>query len=319
MEGWIKLHRKIVDNPYYFSEAFTRSQAWIDLLILANHKDNFYYIRGVKVEVKRGQIGHSLENLAKRFRWSRGKAERFINELETSKQIVRQKNNVTTLFSIVNYNEYQQDSKADSNPNSKADGNQTVTQTVKQTDINKNVNNVKNEKNINKLPETSSGEVENNLFPTEKKTASTESINAKPKKEKKVVDQELKSDLRDIFNEHYIEKFKTKYSWAAVDHISIAKLIGNIRFKISEVMPGLEGEDLTQQIILSFTHLIKEIKDPWLLNNYTLPIINQKFNIIYQQIKNPNQHATAKQRNQQGASEAAEFIKQFEQSTGIKI
>ena len=151
MEGWIKLHRKIVDNPYYFSEPFTRSQAWVDLIILANHKDNFFYMRGVKVDVKRGQIGMSLENIAKRFRWSRGKAERFISELEKSNQIVRQKTNITTLFSIVNYNEYQSDSKADSNTNSKSNRKADGHQTVKQTDTNKNEKNDNNEKNEDKI------------------------------------------------------------------------------------------------------------------------------------------------------------------------
>lgn len=145
-EGWIKLHRKIMDNPYYFSEAFTRSQAWIDLLIIANHKDNFFYKRGIKVEVKRGQIGWDLENLAKRWRWSRGKAERFINELEKSLQIVRQKTNVSTLLSIVNYEQYQQDdkskSKANNKPEYKADGQQIANQ----TDTNKNEKNDNNEK-----------------------------------------------------------------------------------------------------------------------------------------------------------------------------
>lgn len=189
MEGWIKLHRKIVDNPYYFSESFTRSQAWVDLLILANHKDNFYFLRGVKVDVKRGQIGMALENLAKRWKWSRGKAERFISELETATQIVRQKGNVTTLLTVVNYSIYQEeknvnskaDSKADSKTDSKADGQQTV----KQTDINKNVNNDKNEKNDKNLKKEYSDSV-NDFLPEEKETAFTEIINANLTTEEKI-------------------------------------------------------------------------------------------------------------------------------------
>ena len=138
MEGWIKLHRKIVENPYYFSEPFTRSQAWIDLIILANHKENFFFKRGIKVIVKVGEVGYDLDTLGKRWKWSRGKVERFVNELENDKQIVRQKTNVTTLISIVNYILYQTDGKAkektNNKPNSKADGHQIV----KQTEANKN-------------------------------------------------------------------------------------------------------------------------------------------------------------------------------------
>jgi hypothetical protein len=142
MEGWIKLHRRIVENPYYFSEPFTRSQAWIDLLIIANHKEGFFFKRGIKVVVKVGEVGYDLDTLSKRWRWSRGKAERFLNELEKDNQIVRQKTNITTILSIVNYSKYQTERKANDKPSSKADGQQTV----KQTDTNKNVKNDNNEK-----------------------------------------------------------------------------------------------------------------------------------------------------------------------------
>lgn len=120
MSGWIKLHRKLTENPLYFSEPFSRSMAWIDMLLIANHSDNYFFKRGIRVDVKVGQIGYDLDSLGKRWKWSRGKVERFILMLENDKQIVRQKTNVTTLISIVNYKEYQTDDKPNSKPNSKA-------------------------------------------------------------------------------------------------------------------------------------------------------------------------------------------------------
>lgn len=141
MGGWVKLHRQIQYNNLYFSEPFNRALAWIDLLLLANHKDAYFFKRGVKVDVKIGQIGYDIESLSKRWKWSRGKVERFLKTLENENQIVRQKNNVTTLISIVNYIEYQVDDKANGKTNSKANGQQTV----KQTDTNKNDNNENNE------------------------------------------------------------------------------------------------------------------------------------------------------------------------------
>lgn len=121
MEGYILLHRKMSENPLYLSEPFNRALAWIDLLLLANYRENYFYVRGVKVKVNRGQLGWGLEKLSTRWKWSRGKVERFLNDLETEKQIVRQKNNVTTLISIVKYEDYQTNSKADSKANDKAD------------------------------------------------------------------------------------------------------------------------------------------------------------------------------------------------------
>lgn len=119
MSGWIKLHRKITDNPLYFSEPFTRSMAWVDMLLIANHTDNFFFKRGIRVDIKTGQIGYDLDTLGKRWKWSRGKVERFLQMLEKDEQIVRQKTNVTTLISIVNYKEYQTDDKANRKANDK--------------------------------------------------------------------------------------------------------------------------------------------------------------------------------------------------------
>ena len=141
--GWIKIHRCMMDNPLYHSEPFNRTHAWIDLLLLANSNDNFFYKRGIRVNIQRGQIGHDADTLAKRWKWSRGKVERYLTMLESDGMIVRQKSNVTTLISICKYDDYQANDKANSKANNKANGHQTV----KQTDTNKNVKNDKNEKN----------------------------------------------------------------------------------------------------------------------------------------------------------------------------
>jgi hypothetical protein len=133
-----------MDNPLYFSEPFSRTQAWIDLLLLANHKENYFFKRGIKVEVSIGQVGYDIESLGKRWQWSRGKVERFILHLEKEGNVVRQKNNVSTLISITKYKEYQADSKPKDNTKGKPNGHQIGTQ----TDTNKNDNNEKNEKEI---------------------------------------------------------------------------------------------------------------------------------------------------------------------------
>ncbi|MCE5329384.1 hypothetical protein LLG07_03495 [bacterium] len=96
--------------------------AWIDLLLLANHEPGFFYKRGIKVELKAGQLGYDTASLAKRWKWSRNKCERWFRELEKDNQIVRQKTNVTTIISIVKYNIYQSKGKANGNPNEKPKG-----------------------------------------------------------------------------------------------------------------------------------------------------------------------------------------------------
>lgn len=138
-EGWIRIWRKLQDDRIWTTEPFTRGQAWVDLILLANHEDGFFRVRGVRVEIKRGQVGWSEVSLSKRWKWSRGKVRRFFFEIEKNDlKIVQQKNNVCTLITIINYDTYQ--------TNGTANGTTDGQQTVQQTDTNKNDKNVKNVK-----------------------------------------------------------------------------------------------------------------------------------------------------------------------------
>lgn len=139
MEGWVKIHRKFMDSAGYFSEPFCRNMAWVDLLLLCNHDDNFFRVRGIKIDVKRGECGHSESTLAERWGWSRGKVRRFIIDLQKEGRIVQQKSSVINLISIIKYNEYQADGTTNRTTKRTTDGQQTV----QQTDTNKNDKNDK--------------------------------------------------------------------------------------------------------------------------------------------------------------------------------
>lgn len=108
MEGWIKLHRQLTENRLWLSEPFTRGQAWVDLLLLSNHEPSFYYKRGNKIDVDRGQIGRSEVELSNRWSWSRTKLRKFLNDLEKEQQIIQHKSTVTLIITIINYEKYQE-------------------------------------------------------------------------------------------------------------------------------------------------------------------------------------------------------------------
>lgn len=130
-EGWISLHRKIQDNPLWLSEPFTRGQAWVDLIILANHRGGYIRKDGYRIDLERGQLGWSTVRLAERWKWSRGKVNRFLKELKTDGQIEQQTDNRTSIITICNYEEYQShdtaSSTADNTADSTADGQLTDT------------------------------------------------------------------------------------------------------------------------------------------------------------------------------------------------
>ena len=65
--GYVKIFRKIADNEMFNSEPFDKYHAWIDLLLLANHKDGFIYRGMKKVAVNRGQHHTSIPKLADRW------------------------------------------------------------------------------------------------------------------------------------------------------------------------------------------------------------------------------------------------------------
>lgn len=142
MEGWIKLHRQILESDLWLDEKFTRGQAWADLLMIACHKESSFRKRGIKVCLTRGQIGKSLDELSKRWKWSIGKVKRFLVELENENQISVNNSNVNQIITILNYNKYQGDDNANGvanrNANSIAndytDGTQTIMQTETQTE-----------------------------------------------------------------------------------------------------------------------------------------------------------------------------------------
>lgn len=114
MDGWIKIHRKITNDPMYFAEPFTRMQAFLDLVLIANFQPTVMYKRGIKINVGRGQTVRSEHELAERWRWSRGKVRRFLSVLETDQKIVQQKSRVCNCISVVNYDKYQLDDTTDS-------------------------------------------------------------------------------------------------------------------------------------------------------------------------------------------------------------
>lgn len=115
--SWIRLHRKLMDDPLYFAEPFTKMQAWIDLLLLANFADRVTFIRGNRVTIKRGQLAYSREWFSGRWRWSRGRVERFLLMLENDRKIVQQKSRLISIVTIVNYDFYQNSEKTERETN----------------------------------------------------------------------------------------------------------------------------------------------------------------------------------------------------------
>ena len=147
MEGWIKLHRQLLEWEWYDEPDTFR--LFLHCLLKANHKDNKY--RGQIV--KAGSFLTSRELLSNETGLSIQKIRTSLERLELTNEITSKKSKKGTVLQIVKYNNYQQDNQQD-NPRNNQRFNQQLTNnqpTVnQQLTTNKNEKNEKNEKNDNK-------------------------------------------------------------------------------------------------------------------------------------------------------------------------
>jgi hypothetical protein len=113
--GYVKLYRQIQENPLWLADRFSRGQAWVDLLLMANYEDS-KVIRGTVIPVLRGQVFTSQIALANRWRWDRKTVHSFLKLLEEDNMLNIQTSKQTdtgyTLLTIKNYELYQSSSQS---------------------------------------------------------------------------------------------------------------------------------------------------------------------------------------------------------------
>ena len=107
-KGWIKLHRRIREHWLYKEKRiFSRFEAWVDLLLEANHSDNRVPLGNEIIECKRGQTITSIRQLCDRWGWSNTKVINFLKLLQDDEMIMYFSDAKKTVITIVNYGFYQ--------------------------------------------------------------------------------------------------------------------------------------------------------------------------------------------------------------------
>ncbi|HBC4062415.1 TPA: DnaD domain-containing protein [Staphylococcus aureus] len=156
MTGWISIDRSI-QNHWLFKEkrTFSKFEAWIYLLMEANHSKAKVPIGNQIVTVERGQRLTSILTLSDLFNWSRFKVKTFLDLLESDGMLEVKTTSKYTLITIVNYDFYQSEQgrnqhQNDIKPTSKQHQNDIKpTSKQHQTNTNNNDNKDNNEKNVN--------------------------------------------------------------------------------------------------------------------------------------------------------------------------
>lgn len=107
MEGWIKLYRQIEEHRIWYDKPFSKGQAWIDILLMVNHKDKTILIGNTPCTVPAGSRITSIHKLAEKWGWSRTKVDNFLKLLEAEKMLIRKSDKKKTLLTVVNWATYQ--------------------------------------------------------------------------------------------------------------------------------------------------------------------------------------------------------------------
>lgn len=149
MTGWIKVNRSLLDHWLWNDKPYSKGQAWMDLLLMANYEDHQEVFRGQIQNYHRGEVNRSYENLASRWGWDRRKVSRFLMALELEGMVSLKVTKRSTTVTLVNYDKYQGDGTSGGTSGGTSDGTSDGTHT-------RIIKNEKKEKNIKVLTDLTS-------------------------------------------------------------------------------------------------------------------------------------------------------------------
>ena len=101
MEGWIKIHRKILEWEWYDDNNVFR--LFFHLLMTANYEEKSWH----GITIGRGQIVTSVDNLSKQIGLSAQQIRTALCKLKSTQEITIKTTNKFTLITICNYEKYQ--------------------------------------------------------------------------------------------------------------------------------------------------------------------------------------------------------------------
>jgi hypothetical protein len=137
MEGWIKIHRKLITWEWYNDSKMVH--LFLHLLLSANHSDGNWQ----GVSVKRGQLITGRIKLSAVTGISEQSIRTCLSKLESTKELTIKTTNKNSIITLLNYDSYQIKESANQQLTSKLTNNQPTTN--QQLTTNKNDNNKKNE------------------------------------------------------------------------------------------------------------------------------------------------------------------------------
>lgn len=138
-QGWIKLHRELLDNPVVTKDNDYLA-VWIYLLLEATHSEVKRDFNGEFITLKKGQLITGRKSINSILKISESKIQRILKTFESEQQIEQQTNGKGRLISILNWDKYQ---KSEQQIEQQVNSERTTSE--QRVNTNKNVKNVNNE------------------------------------------------------------------------------------------------------------------------------------------------------------------------------
>ena len=144
MEGWVKIHRKLLEWEWYKDNNV--KIVFLHLLLVANHTEQKWKGK----TILRGQKVTSVEHLAEETNLTVMQVRTALKKLKATNEITIKTTNKHTLVTIEKYNNYQITSNENNNQDNEQSNNEITNKQQtnnKQITTNKNDKNIKNDKN----------------------------------------------------------------------------------------------------------------------------------------------------------------------------
>lgn len=105
--GWVKLHRKLLDNPLMRKPAYR--SVWIELLLRATHNGSEVMFGGQRTKLEPGQFTTGTWVIAEATGVPRATVARILKAFENEQQIEQRTDRQCSLITIKKWKEYQTD------------------------------------------------------------------------------------------------------------------------------------------------------------------------------------------------------------------
>ena len=142
-DGWVSIYRQIFDNKDLKDN--NHIVIFIYMVVHASHKPTIVKYRNKRITLKRGQLAVTVKDLAKKFNLSIKNVRTILKNLEMANTLAHTLHRQLSVYTIVNYNKFQ-----DNDPSEvKLVGNETGKQNNTYTNILYSIN--KNDKSLSNM------------------------------------------------------------------------------------------------------------------------------------------------------------------------